>query len=226
MNLRRFGFPLLVIVVSSAAFLLLQPDVSDRSRAPSMNMPWDITIHDDGTSSVFGLRLETTRLGDALQFLGGDYELAIISSSGAEPALEAYFSHFSTGPLQAKLILNINADARQLQQIQASAIDVGFTSTGARKFRLDKAGVDTAMQWPIDSLTLIPAAQLDAEILRARFGAPRQTLVIDDNQTHWLYPQLGLDISLHTRGKEVLQYAAPRSFARLTTPLQRNRQAQ
>jgi hypothetical protein len=36
---------------------------------------------------------------------------------------------------------------------------------------------------------------------------------------HFLYPAKGLDLILDRKGKEVLQYVAPRDFARLREPL-------
>ena len=220
MKLPRFTLYLLIVLLIAASFWLLKPQPSDDvARAPMILTPWDISVHENATSSVLGLQLETDTLATAIRQLGNDFEIAIISNSRDSSALEVYFSHFAAGPIQAKLILGIGATREQLERMQTNAQNVAITSSGSRKYRLDSEGLALAMQLKIISLTLIPAAQLNPDILRDRFGSPADTVVINENESHWLYPDRGLDISLHKRGKEVLQYVAPGSFERIAAPL-------
>jgi len=37
---------------------------------------------------------------------------------------------------------------------------------------------------------------------------------------HWLYPAIGLDLTVNDKGKEVLLYVKPADFSRVTAPLQ------
>ena len=41
----------------------------------------------------------------------------------------------------------------------------------------------------------------------------------DDQTTHLLYPEKGLDLIINRKGKEALQYVAPKDFTRLRDPL-------
>ena len=80
---------------------------------------------------------------------------------------------------------------------------------------------DLALAWraPIASVTFIPAASLDEQTVLRRFGAPAERIRVDERVEHFLYPDKGLDLALDSKGKEVLQYVAPRQFARLREPL-------
>jgi hypothetical protein len=187
------------------------------------NLPWQIDTHADQTSSVFGLTLEHTTVADALQTLGEDHELGIISDSNDNSGLEIYYSHFKTGPLQAKLIIAVQADQTQLIQMQENASSASFTSSGSRKFLLNENDLQNIRHWPIASLNLIPAASLDEDIILARFGQPSERIRVDENSEHFLYPDRGLEVVLNQEGKELLQYVAPRSFEKLSAPLQQYR---
>lgn len=208
-----------VAALCGVAFWLLKPAPQLTGTFATAMLPWNIEAHADGTSTVFGLRLEQTTVAEAVQTLGGDHELGIIAGTGGSLALEIYFSRFSAGPLEAKLIVGVQATANDLQAMQLAAADVSITSTGARKFRLNRSDYERALGWTVKSLTLVPAANLSEEILQARFGEPATRVRVNDTEQHYLYPAAGLDITLNREGKEVLQYVAPRSFAALSLPL-------
>ncbi|MBR9910361.1 MAG: hypothetical protein GYB33_08440 [Gammaproteobacteria bacterium] len=103
--------------------------------------------------------------------------------------------------------------------MQAAASVASYTSSGSRKFLLNESDLARIQQWPIASVTLIPAAQLDTDTIVARFGPPAKQVVVDDEETHFLYPEKGLDITHNSEAKELLQYVAPRSFEKLLLPL-------
>lgn len=216
---KTFTQLLLLAIVCIAGYWLLQPD-SEQSPPPrSMPLPWEIETHADGTSSVFGLQLETTTVAAALQLLGEDHELGIISDQQDRSGLEIYYSHFRAGPLKAKLILGVTAEQAELEKMQAAASVASYTSSGSRKFLLNESDLARIQQWPIASVTLIPAAQLDKDTIVARFGPPAKQVVVDDEETHFLYPEKGLDITHNSEAKELMQYVAPRSFEKLLLPL-------
>ena len=69
------------------------------------------------------------------------------------------------------------------------------------------------------SLTYIPSVQIDETTAIQRFGAPAEVIHTGEQESHLLYPDRGLDIILHGKGREVLQYVAPRDFESLRKPL-------
>jgi len=72
----------------------------------------------------------------------------------------------------------------------------------------------------IKSLTYIPKSNVDAELLKSRFGQAEETLKVDENTEFWLYPKKGLVISFSQKGKEVLQYVPLADFERLRKSVQ------
>jgi hypothetical protein len=88
-----------------------------------------------------------------------------------------------------------------------------------RRFVLHPDDLTLAYQTPIGSITFIADAHFDADTAVKRFGAPEVRIRSSETVEHFLYPQIGLDLQLDARGKEVLQYVAPRQFARLRDPL-------
>jgi len=211
---------LVIVIAAALAYFALEPNNSDISVAKTYRLPWQIEVHDDGTSTVFGISLERTTVSELLLLNGEDHELAIISDSQDQSGLEIYFSHFSIGPLQGKLIARVDADQQQLEAMQASASVASYTSSGSRKFLLNEADLNIIQDWTIESLSYLPSASLDEDVVLERFGTPNERLSREEGIEHFLYPDKGLDIALNVEGKELLQYVAPRNFERLRAPLQ------
>lgn len=211
---------LVIIVAAALGYFALKPNTGDDTVVKSYSLPWHIDTHDDGTSTVFGVSLERTTVNELLQINGEDHELAIISDSQDRSGLEIYFSHFSIGPLQGKLIAQVNASQQQLEAMQAKASVASYTSTGSRKFLLNDSDLDTIQNWTIGSLSYLPSASLDEDVILERFGSPTERISQEEGIVHFLYPEKGLDIALNAEGKELLQYVAPRNFKSLVLPLQ------
>ena len=210
----------LVLIVAALGYFLLKPSAQPDTGIKSLALPWQIQVNGDGTASVFGITPERTTVSELLDLWGEDHELAIISDSEDRNGLEIYYSHFNIGPLQAKLIANVSADSKQLEAMQAAASSSSYTGSGSRKFLLNENDLKQIQNWVIDSLSYLPSARLDEGIILDRFGKPQQRIADGEGVEHFLYPEKGLDIVLNTEGKELLQYVAPRSFDKLTKPLE------
>ncbi len=195
---------LLVFLLSALPFL--NPS---ENKAPLKNLPWQIEIQPDGSTQVFGLYIGTSRLSDALDILGDDSELAIIAASDEVGRLEMYYGHFKAGVIFGKLILSTKASENNLKYWRDNAIKSDYVATGrAKKYSLSAADLPQILDEVITSLTFIPAVNLDEEIILKRFGEPEERIQ-SDNAIHFLYPDKGLDITLHDDAKEVLQYVVP-----------------
>lgn len=207
------------LLLIAAAYFALKPTPDGNEQ--ELKLPWDIAIRDDGLSEVFGLTLEQTTLGEALQALGEDHELAVIANQDNYSALEAYYSHFASGPLKGKLILVVDTPVQALKDIQDNPAASSYMASGARRFSLNQDDLARAQQWPIKSLSFIPATNLKAEIFQQRFGKAAEIVNESDHTQHLLYPTLGLDIVVNEEAKEQLIYVAPRAFQSLREPLQK-----
>ena len=188
------------------------------------NLPWQITTTDDGSSKVFGVELESTSFSDAALALGYDREIAVIIDQQDNAKLEMYFTHFRAGPLQGKLVVTASSEPTLLRQLAENALESEYLGTGSRKFTLSATPPELAANLPVKTLTFIPTAQLDREVVETRFGTPAEVITVDDNSVHMLYPKLGLDVVINKEGKETLQYVAPRSFEQLSRGLAAYRQ--
>ena len=209
----------LITALLGLSYWLFQP-APDSDSQFRHSLPWQIELDRDGRSQVFGLTLDKSTLGDASELVGEDHKLAIVIDSDDHAGLELYASHFLAGPLKGKLLITADADQDELETMRHNASDAKYMASGARQFELNPEDLARVRQLPIKSIGFIPAANLDREVIEARFGKPASVVASSEESEHFLYPKLGLDITLNREGKEMLQYVAPRDFALLSEPLE------
>lgn len=181
-------------------------------------LPWQITVFDDGSSEVFGLRLGHSSLNDARNNLSGEIDLAIIIDQQNKVGMEMYVNHFKAGVLAGKLVLVADLSQQQLAQMIANLDRGNYMASGARKLSPTDEDQQLALNTAIASITFIPSINLDEDIILNRFGNQPQKITIEGD-THFLYPERGLDVVMSERGKELLQYVAPAAFEQLRQPL-------
>ncbi len=215
--IRLFSFLLFVTIVVAALYSL-KPS-GRRAAGTVEGLPWQIEPLPDGRSRVFGVTLGRDTLGDARERLGDDMTLAIIASPGQDDdALEMFYSHYTAGVFSGRLVLAAQLPPETLAQLKARALRAEYTDTGARKFIPAPGDLPTALRAPVTGITFIPVVSIDEAAAVARFGPPAEVLHIDERITHLLYPAKGLDLVIDRKGREVLQYVAPRDFDRLLRP--------
>lgn len=208
-------FFLLAILLAAYPFL----DQSEKSETLS-GLPWQIEVMADGSTQVFGLHIGSSRLADAIEILGDDMELAIIAASDEGGSLEMYYGHYKTGLLSGKLILLTETSAQDIKRWRDNALKKDYMATGnAKKYTLSPDDMHDVLEEVITGVTFIPAVNLDEEVILARFGTP-DSRIESDGAIHFTYSEKGLDIALHEKSKEVLQYVAPEAFQQLVQPLQ------
>ena len=212
--------PLLVLILVIFAGVPFVFRNTAQSPEQLRNLPWQIEVLPDGTSKVFGIELGRATLDDVRQQLGDDMELAIIVVSGEEQGgLEMFYSHYTAGLLTGKLIIGADVEPDTLVRMRERAVKAEYMQSAARKFRLNPDDLPQAWQAPVKGVTFVPTVNVNEEAARKRFGEPAQVQTGLPGQTHWLYPDKGLDLVLNESGKDVLQYVAPRDFAALSDPL-------
>jgi len=170
--------------------------------------PWQIERQPYGTTRVFGIVPGQTTLDVAMAQLGDDNELAIISAPGETGSLEVYYSHYTAGLIEGKLILVADIEPDTLASMQMRA----RRKAGTHRLLLDEGDLPTARRAAVRAITFMPTFDLDEEITRARFGIPAEVLPVSAQEQHLLYPESGLDIVLNADGKDVLQYLSPEDF--------------
>ena len=214
---KYFAFLVALIAVIILTALLRSGDQS--TTLLTEGLPWQIEALPDGTSEVFGLALTHSTFGDARTRFGPDMEIAVIAAPGEPGALEAYYQNVTIGVFTGKMVLVADVGRETIAQLRQRAVKAKYMDSSTRKYILQQDDLAFAWRAPIAGITFIPAVSLDAETVLKRFGAPAERIRVDEQVEHFLYPQKGLDLMLDSQGKEVLQYVAPREFARLRAPL-------
>ncbi|HHC73274.1 MAG TPA: hypothetical protein ENK54_10290 [Thiotrichales bacterium] len=208
---------MVVAIAVVVPFFLVDP--LDEKRLEGL--PWQVEVLPDGTSRVFAIHVGEDSLEEAARKLGPGMEVAIVSMLKEQGSLEAYWDGFSAaGVLTGKLILLLEPGEGRLEGMRRRVVTVDYTGTGAKKMRLHPDDVPAALAARVMAITFIPTVDFDEEVVRQRFGVPARRLRDATGAEHFLYPRIGLDLILHEKGKEVLQYVAPRDFERLTRPLE------
>lgn len=203
----------LLLFALLAAVLLVYPFLDESENAPQLTgLPWQIEVMPDGSTRVFDLHLGVSRLSDALDILGHDVELAIVAGSDEAGDLEMYYGNYRAGLLSGKLILQTSSSEENIQRWREQAIKSEYMSSGqAVKYLPSPDDLPLVLAETITSITFIPSVNLDAAIIQARFGEPEQRIQ-REGVTHWLYPEIGLDIAVFEEAKEVMQYVLPQDF--------------
>jgi len=211
-------FALIVLLLAIPLFFI---SGHDDARAPVENeyLPWRIEPLPGGASSVFGLTLGESTLEDAYRRFGAEAQVALLAATGESGSVEAFWDGLNVGFITGKMILTLETTAMQREAMAQRAVKVEFTESAARRITLADADLQALRQARISGVTFIPTANLSEEIILQRFGVPGEKIRLDENISHWLYPEKGLDVRLDAKGKEVLQYVAPRDFGRLREPL-------
>lgn len=217
--MKKFLIALAIVVAVVLILPLLLPRPADRGGPPVEGLPWQIEVLPDGGSRVFGLTLGASTLADALARFGRDAELAIVAAPGETGSLEAYFDPAEAGPITGKLVATAAASTETLAAMLARSPKFEYMKSSTKKYRLAEADHAAALASPLQALAFIPSANLDEAMILQRFGPPAERIRAGTNAEHFLYPDRGLDVVLDSEGKEVLQYVAPRDFARLRDPL-------
>jgi hypothetical protein len=227
-RLARSPFLLALAIGTLALVVALAPFAWQALRggpAPTPGMsapreaPWTIEQPASGQTRVFGLTLPGATFGEARTRWGEDLRGAVIAPPGGAPVLEGYVERFDAGGITGRLLLSFDADPTALARWR-DAVPGAATESGARRHALGDAARAEAAAAALVGITFIPAAQLDGDILAARFGQPSERLRENQRLEHWLYPALGLAVALDSDGKDLLQYVSPGDFEpRLAAPL-------
>ena len=183
--------------------------------AAAQDLPWQITVTPDGGSRVFGLTLGKSTLVDANRVFRLAPDVALFDTPGKPLAVEAYYSNVTLHGLRAKVVVELDLPKALLTSLRDRGLKRTPLEHGGRKIGLSNRDLAMLAEKPIASITYIPTANLEKETVAARFGEPEEKLPVDPETTFWLNPAKGLAIAVNKKGREVLQYVAPRDFDRI-----------
>mgnify|MGYP001090007364 CR=1 FL=1 len=216
----KFALSLIALILLALIVPFFIPGAGKQEGVdPNSDLPWQIAVDGQGGSKVFGLQPGVSTLGDVRRRLGDEIEVAIIAEPNEIGSLEGYYGQIALGFVLAKMIVTVDVPEEVISAMRERALKAKHMESTTRRITLhpdDLAAVDRA---PISAISVIPTVNLEAATVIQRFGEPGERIVVSDKRTHLLYPKLGLDVVVDKDGKELLQYVAPRQFARLRDPL-------
>lgn len=217
-------FQWLALFVTLAMILVTIPLIfwngEDRpGQAGSEQAPWEIVPLADGGSQVFALRLAASTFAEARERFGREDGLGLLVGPEGRPSLEAYYDSVRVGFVTGKMVLGLDPGQESLDRMTSRARASERLTGANRRFVLASEDMPLALAAKIVTIAFIPTADLDEDILLQRFGVPEEKIASEEGRQHWLYPDKGLEVQIDPKGKEVLQYVAPREFARIRGPL-------
>lgn len=208
-----------IVIALLAAPLLFIKDDGKRIDVPAEGLPWQIEIAEGGNSRVFGLMPGYSTLDEGRARFGPDAQIALIIAPGESGAVEVFYESVTAGIVTGKLILTLETTLPQREAMLKRAVKADFMESTTRRVELADIDLQAMAKARIVAIAFIPSANLSEDIVLQRFGAPAERIRAGEQVEHFLYPAKGLDLRLDAKGKELLQYVAPRDFAQLRDPL-------
>ena len=208
-----------IVIALLAAPLLFIRDDGKRVDVPAEGLPWQIETTAGGNSRVFGLMPGSSTLEEVRARFGPDAQVALIVAPGETGSVEAFYESVTAGIVTGKLILTLESTFAQREEMLKRAIKADFMESTTRRIELADIDLQAMAKARIIAIAFIPSANLSEDIVLQRFGPPAERIRASEQAEHFLYPEKGLDLRLDAKGKELLQYVAPRDFARLRDPL-------
>lgn len=193
-----------------------QPPINQES---AEGLPWQIDLLPGGGSRVFGITLGQSTFNEIRQKFGDEGALALIVAPGESGSVEAYFERINAGFVTGKLLLTIQSSLPEREAMLQRALKADYMDSTTKRITLHEADTQAMQNAPIIGVSFIPSANLDEDIIQERFGLPAERIRSSEHAEHFLYPDRGLDLILDRKGKELLQYVAPKDFASLRDPL-------
>ncbi|NOX09612.1 MAG: hypothetical protein GXP22_09045 [Gammaproteobacteria bacterium] len=208
------------VILGSLLILVLALSMPRREHNVRENLPWQIELTSNGLTRVFGLVIGESSLRQFENQFKEPAAITMFVTETGDRVVEAYFDRVLLSEIRAKVIVVIDVNNAELDAIYARGERIAKGEGGERKVTLSSADIEWIYRQPVASVTYLPGAGLNADLLLQRFGEPASRVVEEKAQaTHWLYPKKGLDILLSDNGKVVLQYLPPKDFARVSEPL-------
>jgi hypothetical protein len=216
--MKLFFAVLAVIIAILFAPMFLSP-APDNQTGPAMSgLPWQIEVLADGHSRVFDLTIGVNTLND-VRARFGEGEMALVAAPDETASLELYLDTVTVGAVTGKLIVTAEIPVETIAAMRQRATKTQYMKSSTKKSALAEQDIPAAVAAPIRGLAFMPTINLDEATIIQRFGQPAERIRSSEQTEHLLYPERGLDVTLDSENKELLQYVAPRDFARLREPL-------
>lgn len=175
-------------------------------------LPWNVKINAQGHPSVFGITLAETSLLEIKKKLNKRADFALMQSADGQLSLEAYYGQVKLGFLDYTLLGVVDQSQAQLQALLAKHPNGKAQPSGARKHMLTEADIYALLDTPLRSMTLAPRVDFKEDVIEKRFATPGEKIAVSDTVSHWIYPDMALEIIVDDQGKDLIQYFLPQDL--------------
>jgi hypothetical protein len=197
------GYTLLGAVLVFLAIFLFTRDISiPKNQA----MPWQSYVNDRQQTVVFNLTMGESRLIDAARHFGTEIKASLFESENSKPELEVYFPSTKIGGISAKIILNLLVNDATMMALKSNIEEVMIMPSGVKTTTFTAKGERLISNLKIKSLSFVPRANLEEQVISNLFGKPASVDLVSDKLAYWHYPQKGLRIIVSTEQKEILEF--------------------
>lgn len=210
---------LALVLLTLAATIGIGNFTGPKKNITVTNLPWMIDLSEQENPRVLGITLGESTLQQAVQKWRAVPTIAYFEGGDDPGSIEAYFPKVHLGPIEARLILKLGADAAELKRYADAAINPKPMPSGSYRYTLPETEFKAAHTLKIRMLTYIPAASLDREMVEQHFGKPERLKELSEDRSLWLYPNLRLGLVIDEHGKEILQYSTNSDYAEMTKEL-------
>lgn len=216
--MKRLLTLILIPVIAAVLVLLVELYSSSKKNIEkSVDLPWKVEISPTNTTRVFGVDIGKTTLKEMMLSLHKIAEVSLFENSNEEYTIEAYFGKMRLGIFDAKIIAELDVSELKMKRIltQLDKSKKKATPSGRWEYELDEGLLQEVNDMRIWRLVYLPIAEYDDEIISKQFGKPQNKKRIDDQSTHWFYPEKGVIIIDNNQENDVFHYVSPDDFSRL-----------
>ena len=169
--------------------------------------PWDTVRTESGLINAFGLTLGKTTIKESELVLDRTAETQLrISSNGdidTQYELVAVYKDLIISGVVSELILTYQLEQDTLQTLYST---LTTQSEHKESYSISTELAAPYLIAPVADITYVPSIDYGEEIIIQRFGTPEKEYVISDTFRKWLYPEMGLEIQLHSNQSERFIY--------------------
>jgi len=192
-------------------------DIKEKAKT---NLPWHSTITKEGYTQFLGVDIGKSTFKEMMFKLKLLAEPALFEDAVSKKlTLEAYFGKKKFGILEARLIVEMDADEALLKKILEESVgERDSTPSNHWKYELTVKNTKIANDLRIWRLIYLPITDYEMKQMNF-FGKPDEKLKVNETAEYWFYPAKGVVLLYDTAGKEIFYYAAQKDYARLKASL-------
>lgn len=185
------------------------------------HLPWQTGVDARGRLQAFGVTLGATTLGEVQEDFGQSGEITLFVDPAGDPhsAVEVFFERIYLNGLRGDFVFSLAVDPDARARIYERGLRISRLGNGTQKVQPAPVDQEALAAATIVHITYLPAARLDAKLIRDRFGEPAEQVTEPNGIVHWLYPDKGIDLARQSNGRIVIQYVNPSDFNLLREPL-------